>query len=59
MKIKMMQSKMKIEAIAKKKKADKRERIKRKIIAKHTYINVKCFKYFKNIYYTEARKNWY
>ena len=48
---------MKIEAIAKKKKIDKRERIKKKIIAKHICINVRCFKYFKNVYYTEAEKN--
>ena len=51
-KVKIMQNKMKIKAIAKKKKADKCERIKEKIIAKHTYTNVKCFKYFKNICYT-------
>ena len=57
MKIKMMQNKMKIEAIAKKKKADKCERIKKKIIAKHTCTNIKCFKYFKNVCYTKARKN--
>ena len=57
MKVKMMQNKMKIEAIAKKKKIDKREHIKKKIIAKHTCINVKCFKHFKNVCYTETEKN--
>ena len=57
MKVKMMQSKMKIEAIAKKKKADKRECIKKKIIAKHTCINIKCFKYFKNVCYIKMKKN--
>ena len=57
MKMKMMQSKMKIEAIAKKKKVDKRERIKKKIIAKHTCIDIKCFKYFENVCYIKARKN--
>ena len=41
----------------KKKKANKRKRSKKKIIAKHTYTDIKCFKYFKNVYYTEARKN--
>ena len=40
-KVKMMQSKIKAEAIAKKKKTDKDERIKKKIIAKYTCINVK------------------
>ena len=50
---------MKIETIAKKKKFDKRERIKKKIIAKHTCIDVKCFKYFKNVCYTKIRKNWH
>ena len=48
---------MKIEAIAKKKKADKRERIKKKIIAKYTCIDVKCFKYFKNVCYIKIKKN--
>ena len=56
-KVKMMQSKMKIEVIAKKKKIDKDERIKKKIIAKYTYIDVKYFKYSENVYYTETRKN--
>ena len=56
-KIKMMQNKMKIEAIAKKKKVDKRERIKKKIIAKYTCTDVICFKYFKNVCYTKAKKN--
>ena len=45
--------------IVKKKKVDKRERIEKKIIAKHTYINVKCFKYFENVCYTETGKNWH
>ena len=54
-KVKMMQSKIKIEMIAKKK-IDKREHIKKKIIAKHTCINVKYFKYFKNMCYIEAKK---
>ena len=48
---------MKIEIIVKKKKADKRKRIKKKIIAKHMCINVKCFKYFKNMCYIKIRKN--
>ena len=58
-KMKMMQNKMKIKAIAKKKKADKNERIKKKIIAKHTCINVKCFKYSENVCYIKAGKNWH
>ena len=37
--------------IAKKKKVNKRKHIKKKIIVKHTYINVKYFKNFKNINY--------
>ena len=57
MKIKIMQNKMKIEAIAKKKKVDKNKRIKKKIIAKYTYTNVKCSKYFENVYYTKAKTN--
>ena len=52
----MMQNKMKIEAIAKKKKVDKRKRIKKKIIAKYTCTNIKCFKYSENMCYTEAKK---
>ena len=48
---------MKIEAIVKKKKVDKNERIKKKIIAKHIYIDIKCFKYFENVCYTKAKKN--
>ena len=48
---------MNIEMIAKKKKVDKRERIKKKIIAKHTCIDVKCFKYLKNMCYIKMRKN--
>ena len=56
-KMKMMQNKMKIKMIAKKKKIDKRERIKKKIIAKHTCIDVKCFKYSENVCYTETEKN--
>ena len=59
MKVKMMQSKMKAEATAKKKKVDKDERIKKKIIAKHTCTDVKCFKYSESVCYTEARKNWH
>ena len=47
---------MKIKAIAKIKKINKNESIKKKIIPKHTYINVKCFKYFKNVCYTKTRK---
>ena len=58
MKVKMMQNKTKIETIAKKKKVDKCKRIKKKIIAKHTCTNIKCFKYFKNMYYSEAKENW-
>ena len=50
---------MKIETIAKKKKVDKRERIKKKIIAKHMCINVKCFKYFENVCYIKIKKNWH
>ena len=48
---------MKIETIVKKKKVDKRERIKKKIIAKYTCIDVKCFKYFKSVCYTKTEKN--
>ena len=50
---------MKIEAIAKKKKVNKRKRIKKKIIIKYTYINVKCFKYSENVYYIKMKKNWH
>ena len=57
MKVKMIQSKMKIKVIAKKKKADKREHIKKKIIAKHTCTDVKYFKYSENVCYTETEKN--
>ena len=56
-KIKMMQSKMKTKTIAKKKKVDKRKRIKKKIIVKHTCIDVKCFKYSENVCYIKTRKN--
>ena len=38
MKMKMMQNKIKIKMIAKKKKTDKRKHIKKKIITKHTCI---------------------
>ena len=47
---------MKIETIAKKK-IDKNERIKKKIIAKHMCIDVKCFKYSENMCYTKTKKN--
>ena len=57
MKMKMMQNKIKIEAIAKKKKVDKDEHIKKKIIAKHTCTDFKCFKYSENVCYTKAKKN--
>ena len=50
---------MKIETIAKKKKVDKREHIKKKIITKHTYIDVKCFKYSESMCYTKIKKNWH
>ena len=52
-----MQSKMKIETIARKKKVNKRKRIKKKIIAKYTCTNVKYFKYSNDVYYTATRKN--
>ena len=51
-----MQNKMKIEAIAKKKKANKREHIKKKRIAKYTCINVRCFKYSDDICYIKAKQ---
>ena len=50
---------MKTKMIAKKKKVDKRKRIEKKIIAKHTCIDVRCFKYFENVYYIKAEKNWH
>ena len=50
---------MKTKIATKKKRIDKRERIKKKIIAKHTCINVKCFKYSESVCYTEARKIWH
>ena len=46
---------MKIETIAKKKKVDKNKHIKKKIIAKYTCINIKCFKYFENMCYIKIK----